>query len=46
MLAPLRAGAPDSELRRLLLETVDRKPKEHDFRANYQPGRRMVAIGG
>jgi GTP 3',8-cyclase len=46
MLAPLRAGAPDSELRRLILETVDRKPKEHDFRANYQPGRRMVAIGG
>ena len=46
MLGPLRAGATDDDLRRLIMETVDRKPKEHDFRANYQPGRRMVAIGG
>ena len=27
-------------------EVVERKPEQHDFRANYQPGRRMVAIGG
>jgi GTP 3',8-cyclase len=42
----LRAGASDEELRSLILSTVARKPKEHDFRNNYQPGRRMIAIGG
>ena len=46
ILTPLRAGATDHDLRTLLLDTVDRKPKEHDFRENYQPGRRMIAIGG
>jgi cyclic pyranopterin phosphate synthase len=46
LIGPLRAGATDDDLRRLILDTVDRKPKEHDFRTNYQPGRRMVAIGG
>jgi len=25
---------------------VDRKPEQHEFRENYQPGRRMIAIGG
>ena len=44
--APLRAGASDEELRRLFLDVVDRKPQQHDFRFNYQPGRKMVAIGG
>lgn len=44
--APLRAGASDEELRRLFLDVVDRKPQQHDFRLNYQPGRKMVAIGG
>ena len=43
---PLRAGASDDELRRLFLDVVDRKPQQHDFRFNYQPGRKMVAIGG
>jgi cyclic pyranopterin phosphate synthase len=43
---PLRAGASDDELRRLFLDVVDRKPEQHDFRFNYQPGRKMVAIGG
>jgi cyclic pyranopterin phosphate synthase len=46
LIAPLRAGATDADLRGLILDTVDRKPKEHDFRLNYQPGRRMIAIGG
>ena len=46
LLTPLRAGATDDDLRDLILDTVDRKPKEHDFRENYQPGRRMIAIGG
>jgi cyclic pyranopterin phosphate synthase len=43
---PLRAGASDEELRQIFLEVVDRKPQQHDFRFNYQPGRKMVAIGG
>lgn len=43
---PLRAGASDAELRQVFLDTVARKPKQHDFRENYQPNRRMVAIGG
>lgn len=46
VLQPLRAGATDDELRELFLDVVARKPKEHDFRDNYQPNRRMVAIGG
>jgi GTP 3',8-cyclase len=43
---PMREGASADELRRFFLQVVDRKPKEHDFRMNYQPGRKMVAIGG
>lgn len=43
---PLRAGATDDELRQMFLNVVARKPKEHDFRGNYQPDRKMVAIGG
>ena len=43
---PLRAGASDEGLRQVFLDTVARKPKQHDFRDNYQPNRRMVAIGG
>ena len=43
---PLRAGATDDELRQIFLDVVARKPKQHDFRDNYQPNSRMVAIGG
>jgi cyclic pyranopterin phosphate synthase len=46
LITPMRAGASDEELCALILDTVDRKPKEHDFRNSYQPGRRMIAIGG
>ena len=42
----LRAGAGDDELRQFFLDVVERKPEQHDFRNNYQPGRKMVAIGG
>ena len=42
----MRAGATDAELTRFFLDVVERKPEQHDFRANYQPGRMMVAIGG
>ncbi|MBV9299992.1 MAG: GTP 3',8-cyclase MoaA [Verrucomicrobia bacterium] len=43
---PMRQGATDEDLRRFFCEVVERKPEQHDFRYNYQPGRRMVAIGG
>jgi len=46
ILGPLRAGASDEELRRFFLGVVERKPEQHDFRTNYRPGRKMVAIGG
>ncbi len=42
----LRNGEDDAGIARLIRTVVDRKPKEHEFRDNYQPGRRMVAIGG
>jgi len=44
--SPLRQGASDDELARFFLEVVEHKPEQHDFRSNYQPGRKMVAIGG
>jgi cyclic pyranopterin phosphate synthase len=43
---PLRQGASDEELKGFFRCVVERKPREHDFRNNYVPGRRMVAIGG
>ena len=46
IMKPLRAGASDDELRQFILDVVERKPEQHDFRNNYQPNRRMVAIGG
>src|SRR5581483_8389958 len=46
ILTPMRAGASDDELRQFFLDVVDRKPLQHDFRDNYQPNRRMIAIGG
>src|SRR5256714_3792078 len=46
IMKPLRAGASDEKLRQFFLEVVDRKPQQHDFRENYQPNRKMIAIGG
>jgi cyclic pyranopterin phosphate synthase len=43
---PMRNGASDEQLRRFFGEVIESKPEQHDFRSNYQPGRRMVAIGG
>jgi cyclic pyranopterin phosphate synthase len=43
---PLRAGASDEELKQFFLDVVERKPAQHDFRDNYQPNRKMIAIGG
>ena len=46
IMKPMRAGASDEELKAFFLNVVDRKPEQHDFRDNYQPNRKMVAIGG
>jgi cyclic pyranopterin phosphate synthase len=46
ILRPLRDGASDKELREFFLNVVARKPEMHEFRENYQPQRRMIAIGG
>jgi cyclic pyranopterin phosphate synthase len=46
IMKPLRAGASDEELRQFIRDVVDRKPEQHDFRDNYKPNRKMVAIGG
>ncbi len=43
---PMRDGASDEQLRQFFGEVVGHKPEQHDFRDNYEPGRRMVAIGG
>ena len=43
----LRAkDSSDAKLREVFLQTIRNKPEEHEFRNNYIPGRRMVAIGG
>jgi GTP 3',8-cyclase len=46
IMTPLRAGASDAELKQFFFDVVDRKPEQHDFRNNYQPNRKMIAIGG
>src|SRR5438046_6998698 len=46
VMGQLRAGASDEQLKQFFLNVVDRKPREHDFRNNYQPNRKMIAIGG
>lgn len=46
IMKPLRDGASDAELRQFFIDVIDRKPQQHDFRENYQPNRKMIAIGG
>jgi cyclic pyranopterin phosphate synthase len=46
IMKPLRGGASDEELKQFFLDVVDRKPEQHEFRNNYKPGRKMIAIGG
>jgi cyclic pyranopterin phosphate synthase len=46
IMKPLRARASDEELKQFFLDVVERKPAQHDFRDNYQPNRKMIAIGG
>ena len=40
------ASMTDQDVEKFFMEVVDRKPEQHDFRDNYQPGRKMIAIGG
>lgn len=42
----LRTGGTDQDLEDVFRQTLGLKPKEHDFRNHYQPGRHMTAIGG
>jgi cyclic pyranopterin phosphate synthase len=43
----LRApDSTDAKLREVFMQTIRNKPEEHEFRNNYVPGRKMVAIGG
>ncbi|MDQ6808270.1 MAG: GTP 3',8-cyclase MoaA [Verrucomicrobiota bacterium] len=42
----LRPSIDDAALEELFREAVRRKPLEHSFRDQYQPGRVMTAIGG
>jgi cyclic pyranopterin phosphate synthase len=46
IMKPLRAGASDEQLKQFFFDVVERKPREHDFRSNYRPNRKMIAIGG
>jgi len=42
----LRPDLDDAQLMALFQKTLNLKPAEHSFRANYQPQRVMTAIGG
>jgi cyclic pyranopterin phosphate synthase len=42
----LRPQINDAALKNIFLKTLNLKPAEHSFRANYQPQRVMTAIGG
>jgi cyclic pyranopterin phosphate synthase len=36
----------DADIATFFLNVVAKKPEMHEFRENYQPGRKMIAIGG
>ncbi len=40
------ADSSDAKLREVFVQTIRNKPEEHEFRNNYVPGRKMIAIGG
>jgi len=46
LLKEIRRGATDENIENFIREVVARKPKAHEFRENYQPDRKMIAIGG
>ena len=46
LLKEIRGGASDRQIIDFIGHVVERKPMTHDFMENYQPGRKMIAIGG
>lgn len=44
--SPLREGALDDELKKLILQAIKHKPKQHQFYLKVPNARQMVAIGG
>ena len=46
LMKEIRGGASDKQIVEFIEHVVERKPMEHDFRDNYLPGRKMIAIGG
>ena len=42
----LRGGGSDLELEDVFRRALGMKPREHEFRSSYRPGRHMTAIGG
>ena len=46
LLKEIRRGATDENIENFIRDVVARKPKAHEFRENYQPDRKMIAIGG
>ena len=46
ILSELRKGVGDATIEQFIRAVVLRKPKAHEFKENYQPDRKMIAIGG
>jgi cyclic pyranopterin phosphate synthase len=46
LMKEIRGGASDKQIVEFIEHVVERKPMAHDFMENYQPGRKMIAIGG
>ena len=46
LLSEIRKGVDDATLEQFIRAVVLRKPKAHEFKENYQPDRKMIAIGG
>lgn len=44
--AVLRGGGSDADIAALVAGVLGQKPKEHEFRENYEPSRSMTGIGG
>lgn len=43
---PLREGASDEELKKLIIKAIKYKPKQHQFQLKKPNGRQMLTIGG
>jgi molybdenum cofactor biosynthesis enzyme MoaA len=43
---PMREGASDNELKKLILQAIENRPKQHQFYLKESNGRQMLTIGG